>query len=201
MPRPRFERLDPERRRHILDVAAARFAEAGYGVSYNELIAAAGLSKGSAYYYFDDKADLFITVVEDALARLFAQLPPRTPADDAEGFWADLRDRYLGLMRALADDPRAAALTFSLREARTDPVVAERVAAHLDAMGAWFAGLLIEGRALGAVRSDVPDDLLPLAVLSMGEAVDTWVLADGPDAIPDRVDAAMRLFRSMASPA
>lgn len=201
MPRSRFERLDPERRRHILDVAAARFAEAGYGVSYNELIAAAGLSKGSAYYYFDDKADLFLTVVEDALARLLAQLPPRTPADDAAAWWSDLRDRYLRLMLALADHPQAAALAFSLREARTDPVVAERVGAHLEALGAWFAELLAEGRALGAVRSDVPDDLLPLVVLSMGEAVDTWVLADGRPAIPGRVDAAMRLFRSMAAPA
>ena len=67
MPRPRFLKLDPERQAH-------RFVECGEGricresgfeqASYNRIIERAGLSKGAMYYYFDDKLDLYVTVLE-----------------------------------------------------------------------------------------------------------------------------------------
>ena len=63
MARPRFQNLDQETRNHILETAAEEFAAQGFdGTSLNRLIESLGISKGSFYYYFDDKADLFITV-------------------------------------------------------------------------------------------------------------------------------------------
>ena len=67
MPRKRFADLEDGRRERILTAAAEEFAGRGYeAASVNRIIAAAGISKGSLYYYFDDKEDLFITVVEHA---------------------------------------------------------------------------------------------------------------------------------------
>ena len=71
MPRPRFERLDPERRGAVLDAAATEFAARGYdGASYNRIIERSGVSKGAMYYYFEDKADLYATVLGHALEGL-----------------------------------------------------------------------------------------------------------------------------------
>ncbi len=68
MPRPRFDRLDPDKRRRILAVAAEEFAARGVGnASLNRIIDHAGISKGAAYYYFDDKADLFATVIREGM--------------------------------------------------------------------------------------------------------------------------------------
>ena len=71
MARARFQKLSPEKQEAILAAAADEFAERGYGAaSLNRIIERAGSSKGSLYYYFDDKADLLRTVVERALAFL-----------------------------------------------------------------------------------------------------------------------------------
>src|SRR5512139_3840989 len=65
VPRPRFFKLDPERRRQILETAAAEFSEHGFRhASLNHVIEALDLSKGVFYYYFDSKADLFGAVVD-----------------------------------------------------------------------------------------------------------------------------------------
>ena len=62
MPRPRFEKLPVEKQEQILEAAAKEFTAHGYdGASLNRILEEAGISKGAAYYYFDDKADLYAT--------------------------------------------------------------------------------------------------------------------------------------------
>ena len=78
MPRPRFDKLPPERQATILDAATVEFATAGYeNASLNRIIERAELSKGATYYYFDGKEDLYLTVL--VLARRAQALEP--------GFW------------------------------------------------------------------------------------------------------------------
>ena len=67
MPRPRFDKLDLQTRSRILETAAEGFADSGFEVSYNAIIERTGLSKGVMYYYFDDKEDLYLTLVCKAL--------------------------------------------------------------------------------------------------------------------------------------
>lgn len=53
------------KRLKILEAATARFAESGYeATSMDDLAAAAGVSKGSLYDYFQNKEDLFYAVFE-----------------------------------------------------------------------------------------------------------------------------------------
>ena len=86
MPRPRFHRLAAEKQAHILAVATTEFAEHGFdGASYNRIIEKAGLSKGAMYYYFDDKTDLYGTVVQGAFQELMQAMRPRD-AEDAASF-------------------------------------------------------------------------------------------------------------------
>jgi AcrR family transcriptional regulator len=56
MPFPRFEKLAPQKRKHLLDVAAREFAIHGFNeASINPILEQAEMSKGAAYYYFEDK--------------------------------------------------------------------------------------------------------------------------------------------------
>ena len=95
MPRPRFGNLAENKRKSILEAASLEFFERGYGgASVNRIIEAAGISKGAMYYYFDDKEDLFFTVIQDIQDRVFeavGTLPAvKTPVEfwqEADGFF------------------------------------------------------------------------------------------------------------------
>ena len=63
MPRPRFHKLPPAQQQAILGAALDEFATRGFSAaSLNRIIEAAGISKGSMYYYFDGKEDLYAHV-------------------------------------------------------------------------------------------------------------------------------------------
>ncbi len=98
MPRPRFHKLPEEKQERILEAAAREFTAHGYeGASLNKILTAAGISKGAAYYYFDDKADLFTTAVQHYGQELFAA----TAFDPAELAVDDFWEALTGLYRCL----------------------------------------------------------------------------------------------------
>jgi len=55
----------------VLDAAEAEFAKRGFsGGSLNTIVREAGISKGSLFQYFDDKADLYAHLAELASVRI-----------------------------------------------------------------------------------------------------------------------------------
>ena len=68
--RPMTRRLTQrgkERRRQLLDYAAARFAENGYHpTSVADIVQGLGVGKGVFYWYFDSKEQLFLEILRDA---------------------------------------------------------------------------------------------------------------------------------------
>jgi AcrR family transcriptional regulator len=182
MPLPRFENLEPPRRAAILAAAADEFGERGFdGASYNRIIERAGISKGAMYYYFADKDDLFRTVLESALGVWFQQVGVPFQADDAASFWSAAEAMYERSLLFMLEDRRNAAMCLAVTRAR------ERREGHpalleLDArMHAWVAALIEHGRRVGAVRDDVPPDLMAHVALSMLEAGDRWLATQWKD--------------------
>src|SRR5690349_22874095 len=89
MPRPRFEKLQPEKRERLLESAAKEFATHGYDdASLNQILEKAGVSKGAAYYYFDDKADLFMTVLDHYVPQIVPMDLLDIKSLTAENFWS-----------------------------------------------------------------------------------------------------------------
>lgn len=178
MPRPRFEKLPAERRAHILEVAAREFGALGYeGASLNSILEKAELSKGAAYYYFDDKADLFLAVLKHCWTHLRFEEAPRPEALGAEGYWEALRALYRRQFAVLREHPwlmgvvRAMwTLPESLRESGA-------LVAFIEQGQALMRGLLARGRELGVIRDDVPEELLGAWVRAVDGAGDTWMLA------------------------
>ena len=75
MARNRFENLEPEKQEAILQAAGEEFAEKGFeAASINRIIKRSGMSKGSVYYYFEDKADLFATTLERSIQRIMEEI-------------------------------------------------------------------------------------------------------------------------------
>src|ERR1051326_4641663 len=92
MPFSRFEKLAPEKREHLFEVAAQEFASRGFEqASLNRILEQAQMGKGSAYYYFADKADLFSAIIEYARKRLHLDdLTLDLAALTAQTFWSEI---------------------------------------------------------------------------------------------------------------
>ncbi len=68
------------RRQEILDVAARMFYEKGYdATSTRDIAEAAGLLKGSLYYYVETKEDFLFEIIRQSHEGALATLGPRAP--------------------------------------------------------------------------------------------------------------------------
>jgi AcrR family transcriptional regulator len=205
MPLPRFNNLDEPRRTAILAAAAEELGERGFtGASYNRIIERAGISKGAMYYYFADKDDLFRTVLSVALEQWLAFAGFPFQADDEASFWAACESMYVRSLRFMLADPRNSAVVLAVTRAR------ERLEGHpallelQQRMREWTSALVEHGRAVSAIRSDIPAELLVQIGLSMMDAGDRWLASHWKEITPDKVESTAKvmvdLFRRVGSP-
>ncbi|HEX8706161.1 MAG TPA: TetR/AcrR family transcriptional regulator [Myxococcaceae bacterium] len=204
MAHPRFNKLPAERRRVILDVAAEEFAEHGFdSASYNRIIERAGISKGSAYYYFEGKEDVYATVLEATVEGLLRQLGEWTTPRDARDFWRQLRRLYFTLIDFVMGDERSARLIRGLSQARMNPKLQSLWGRFEAPMTEWLRRVLGDGRKVGAVRTDVPEDLLLVAMAGIGQATDFWLLEQwerqGADALQRSAEQVFALLEELAT--
>lgn len=203
MPSKRFADLDQDRRERILSAAATEFAGRGYEASsVNRIIAEAGISKGSLYYYFDDKADLFATVLEQATERMMrASGMPRADALTVDTFWNTFRDVWRRSMEYLDSNEwyvRLARSFHHFRRAAPDSPALQRLS---EQSRTTLSDLLARGQTLGVVRKDLPLELLVDAARAVDEAGGQWLLEHWHASDPaERIaitDAHIDLIRDM----
>jgi AcrR family transcriptional regulator len=195
MPRPRFYRMPADRRDRLLHESAREFGEHGFdGASMNHILEAAGVSKGAAYYYFDDKADLLAAVVDHIWEHLLSDAHLDADRLTADDFWDRLADLSRTALRRAADTPWMGGVTRAVWSlpptARSEGPLAE----VFRRTQTFLQGLLERGRALGVVRDDLPLDLLMSMMLAMDEATDRWLAVHLQDL--DEADAEA-LFRRL----
>lgn len=180
MPRPRFGRLSDEKRERILEAAAKEFAAYGYAdASMNKILEDAGISKGAAYYYFDDKADLFTTTVRHYAEELMGDFPFALERLDAESFWPTVAGGYAQQFAYAKDKPWAfgvvkAAGRLSPEEVAELPSLQQFV----EQLEHTLTALVQRGQELGVIRTDLPDDLLLKVFVAVDDATDQWLLAN-----------------------
>ena len=202
----RFENLDPERQQRLFDSAAEEFGAKGYdAASLNRILAESGMSKSSLYYYFEDKADLFTTLVERSVAYLFKEIGGFDPQSlSAATYWIELEQllrRAIALMNRNAWYLKLGRMFYRLRG---NPKKGAPTGRAFQAARQWIGVLIARGQTLGVVRSDLPDSLLIDSAMGLGEALDRWTVAHWDDLDEDgRLQLAtdqIDLFRRLLSP-
>jgi AcrR family transcriptional regulator len=179
MPFSRFKRLAPEKRERLFEIAAQEFASRGFEqASFNRILEQAQMGKGSAYYYFEDKADLFSAVIEYARERL--QLDDLTidlAALTAQTFWPAVAALAREQLLLSFEQPWLFRVLRAL--ARRSSTLWEREPlAHLGHQVSTLVMQLIKrGQELGVIRADLPDDLLSAWIFALDQASDQWLMS------------------------
>jgi AcrR family transcriptional regulator len=153
-------------RKRVVHAARQRFLDEGVdGASLRKIARDAGTSIGMVYYYFPNKDDLFLGVVEEVyevvLADLMQALDPRLPAKD--------RIRNLYRRVAAVTDDEVFVIRLVIREAlisstRFDRVLERFQRGHLPLM------LSLVGDALsdGTFDPEIPAVVAVSAMLALG---------------------------------
>jgi len=154
---PKRQRRAQDRPREICAAALDVFAEKGFAAArLDEIAQRAGVSKGTLYLYFKDKADLFRAVVRDTVAPNIDLV--RTMIEGADLPFPDVIRMFLPRFAALTSQARVGAVAkMVIGESRNFPELAkvwhdEVVSKALGLIG----GLIERGQARGEVRAGDP---------------------------------------------
>lgn len=177
MVRERFENLDPDKQQQLYEAAADEFSENGFeGASLNRIIDRAGMSKGSLYYYFNDKSDLYSSLMERATTMLVKLVGGFALEDlTAENFWPSFEGtvrRSVGYLQRNEWFVRLSRSFYRMRGGRSHKATKR----FFDWIGGWTGKVLARGQELGVVRTDLPMEFLVELTLAVGETGDRWIL-------------------------
>jgi AcrR family transcriptional regulator len=162
----------------LLHVATRLFARHGFeGTSVQDIVDAAGVTKGAMYHYYGSKDDLLFEVYHQVLSMQISHLDEiaagpgtaeqrlRAAAADVVRTSGDNLDDlivYFRSLHMLPDDKQA-------------QVRAERRRYHDK-----FKALVEEGVAAGTFRADISSDIVVHYFLSVVNQLGVWYRADGP---------------------
>lgn len=205
MPRPRFEKLAPEKREQILETAAKAFAAHGYdGASLNQILADAGISKGAAYYYFDNKADLYMTTLTRYAEELIESIDLDFSDVTAVTFWPAMQKMYEQQFIQYAERPWVFGVAKSGGPVDLEALMQGDLGDYWQDVEGLLENILRQGIALGVVRNDLPEELLFSLVLALDETHDRWLVKRLPAMSQEELQAAaaqmVGLLKKLLSP-
>ena len=206
MSRNRLENLDPEKQRVLFEAAGAEFAAHGFdSASLNRILEKSGIGKSTLYYYFDDKADLFTTMVERAIALLFRQIGSFDPeALTAEAFWLELEGRYSKAVTIVNANNWLVRFGHIFYALRGQPKTSAATNRLFQSVRQWVGRLIARGQDIGVVRSDLPESLLIDLTMGLLETLDHWVVGHWSELLLSQREAMpaehMALLRELLAP-
>lgn len=147
---PRALPLDPDSRRaQLLEVSRQVFARRGYhATSVADIIAEAGVARGTFYNYFESKRAIFQAVLDDLMDRINASVTPIDTAGDIPG---QMRDNLRHIVAALGEAADMNRLLFA-DAVGLDAEGDEALRAFYGQAVARIAGALQAGQTMRIVR-------------------------------------------------
>ena len=155
-------------RQLLLDAAAKLVAERGYpGAAVNDVIAEAGVSKGSFYWHFKSKDDMLFALLDERLDRPIQELIERLKGAPPEHDMAPAASEWF--LELLRRNPETLVLEQEYRSlALRDPDLRRRYLERQIALrDALAAGLAARARHLGAPPFATPLADIATAYLSL----------------------------------
>jgi AcrR family transcriptional regulator len=172
------ERAKQERRRQIMNAAKTVFAEAGYhGASIHAIIERAQIARGTFYLYFESKAAVFDSILDQAMADLRARIH-RIEVEDksAPAPQVQLREQVMATLEYIVRDRPLATLLLSAGHT-PDAEAAERLDQFFGEVRDLLRRAMESGMEIGLLRK-VDPQLAASAMLGMIRGVIEQLIRD-----------------------
>ncbi len=165
-------------RQRLLSEATRLFAERGFeGTSVQEVVAAAGVTKGAMYHYFNSKDDLLHEIYG---RRLRMQMERLTRIADGGGTVAERLHRAAAdLVETSADHLDDSTIFFRSMHLLA-PETHKKVRAERRLYHERFRALVLEGQREGVFSDRVPAELVVDYFFGSVHHLSTWFRPDGP---------------------
>ena len=205
-PYPRFDKLPEDKQAAILTAAREEFLERGYDdASLNQIIAAAGISKGSFYYYFEDKADLFVAVVDDLLDfDALIEGSGLLASANRASFWGAMDQMVEASFEVVEQRPELIRIGQVMHRMPESARGSGAMVEFFEGVAARVSAILAHGQKVGAIRDDMPLELMTQLWMNVDRTFDNWALEfwDEADEATRRVmtGVAMGIFRRIFAP-
>jgi AcrR family transcriptional regulator len=205
----RSRKLDEEKRRSLIDAAIEEIAVNGIeGASYNRIIERSGLSKGVVYYYFENKESLYRTVLQEVEFQFLSAVGTLKIPDDKDAFWEVCNRHYEKALRFAVSNLKIVSVARNFIDPANGlspccdngPIFESFQRAER-----WMTCVLRKGQELGALRDDMPADLLRNVVQAVGYTMDSWLfdmIKENPESVDldGFVEFALDMFKRILSP-
>lgn len=149
-----FDNIPPEKRARVIDSATKEFAKKGYhDTSIGSIADKAGISVGSIYKYFENKQDLFLTIIDESISRVETLLLGLAKTDE------DVMIKVEKILREIISVSREDEVLIKLYNSMTtinDKKLARQFATEMEKITAEvYTEAIREGQENGEIRKDI----------------------------------------------
>jgi len=181
------ERAKQERRRQILGAAKHVFAEAGYhGASIHAIIERAQIARGTFYLYFESKAAVFDSILDQAMADLRGRIHRIDVIDQgAPAPQVQLREQVVATLEYVVGDRALATILLSAGHT-PEAEASERLEQFFTEVRDLLRRAMETGMEIGLLRPCQPE-LVAAAMLGMIRGVIEYVVQHDTAKVDDVV--------------
>lgn len=154
-----------ERRQQILLNARDVFAKRGYhAAKIDDIVAAAGVARGTFYLYFEDKRAIFEEIVDRTFTRIGMAVLRVETEDPSHTVAAQIKENIRRIVGALIEDPATTKILLS-DAVGLDPAFDRKLLSFYEEIGKLLESSLTDGQAMGIVAKG---DAHMFAIMTLG---------------------------------
>lgn len=154
-----------ERRQQILQNARDVFAKHGYhAAKIDDIVAAAGIARGTFYSYFEDKRAIFDEIIDQTFARIGASIVRVDTDDPNRSVGEQIRQNIRAIVHALLED-RATTKILLSDAVGLDPELDRKLMSFYESVGQLLESSLTDGQERGIVA---PGDVRMFSIMTLG---------------------------------
>ena len=156
--KPTFDNIPEEKRLRIIETATKEFARKGYhDASISSIASKSNISVGAIYKYFDNKQDLFLTIIDYSIERMELLLRDLAKEDE------DVILKVQKILREIIKSSREDSLLIKLYNGMTainDKNLAKQFADEMERITSEiYKEAIIEGQKNGEIRTDIDPEV------------------------------------------
>ena len=176
----------------LTEFAAHSFQDA----SLNDILKAADMNKGSFYYRFSDKMELYLSLLYCVGMEKLKLFEEAGVSKSSGGFFDEFRNMAILGLRMAQKDVRF--LVFSRRILQEDPSVREQIIKTFGNLsGTLLTDMVERAKAAGEFRPDLPTETVVFVIETLLNHLDSMIPPDWDDeSVLQAVDRLLDVIRS-----